>query len=49
MGQLVSDVTDIINNKKSDRAAESTRKQILAQIARDEKDKSNLVKKVLGL
>lgn len=48
MGQIVSDVTDIINNKKSDKEAKSTRKKILEQMAADEKTKTNLVKKVLA-
>ena len=48
MGQIVSDVTDVINNKKAEATADSKRKQILAQIAADEKTKTNLVKKALA-
>lgn len=45
---MVSDVTDILNNKKSKKEAESSRQKILAQIAADEKAKTNLVKKALA-
>jgi hypothetical protein len=48
MGQLVSDVTDILNHGKEKKAAASERKKILEQIAADEKSKTNLVKKVLA-
>lgn len=48
MGQLVDDVTDVINNKKEAKEAASARKKILAQIADDEKAKTNLVKKNLA-
>ncbi|MDR2413094.1 MAG: hypothetical protein LBD50_02690 [Rickettsiales bacterium] len=48
MGQMVSDITDVLNNKKAKAAAESERKKILAQIAEDEKSKVNLVKKTLA-
>ena len=46
MGQIVSDVTDILNYK--DKNANETKKQILAEIAADENEKQNLVKKVLA-
>lgn len=48
MGQIVSDVTDIVNYNKSKKEAETARKKVLAQIASDEKAKANLVKKVLA-
>jgi hypothetical protein len=48
MGQLVSDVTDVLNNKKAENAANGERKKILSQIAQDEKNKINLVKKALA-
>lgn len=48
MGQLVSDVTNVINNKKSKTEADTARQEILAQIAADEKTKTNLVKKALA-
>lgn len=48
MGQLVSDVTDVLNNKKAKKEANNQRQQILAQIAEDEKAKTNLVKKNLA-
>ena len=48
MGQIVSDVTDILNYKDSKKNANETKKQILAEIAADEAEKQNLVKKVLA-
>jgi hypothetical protein len=48
MGQLVSDVTDVLNNKKAEKQADGERKKILLQIAQDEKNKINLVKKALA-
>jgi hypothetical protein len=52
MGQLVNDVTDILNMnsdyKREKKAAESERKKVLEQIATDEKAKANLVKKTLA-
>lgn len=48
MGQLVSDVTDILNYKESKNQAKSKRKEILAQMARDDTERANLVKKVLA-
>lgn len=48
MAQMASDVTDILNNKKAKKEAESQRKKVLAQIAADEKTKANLVKKALA-
>ena len=48
MGQLVSDVTDVLNHNQSKKEAASARKTILEQIAADEKAKTNLVKKTLA-
>lgn len=48
MAQIASDVTDILEYKKSKKEAKSQRKEILAQIAADEQTKANLVKKALA-
>lgn len=48
MGQLVSDVSEVLDYQKSKKEASSARKQILAQMAEDEKTKTNLVKKALA-
>lgn len=48
MGQLVSDVTDILDYKNSKKEAESERQKVLADMAADEKEKTNLVKKTLA-
>ena len=48
MGQIVSDVTDILNYQDSKKDANATKKQILADMAADETEKQNLVKKVLA-
>ena len=48
MGQLVSDVTQVLDYKNSKKNAESQRQKILAQIAADENTKTNLIKKVLA-
>jgi len=48
MGQLVSDVTQVLDYKQSKKDAESQRQKILSQIADDEKEKINLIKKVLS-
>ena len=45
MGQLVSDVIDVLDYQDSKRTAESERKKILSDMAADEKEKTNLVKK----
>ena len=45
MGQLVSDVTKILDYKESKKNAENQRQQILAQMAQDEATKTNLIKK----
>ena len=48
MGQLVSDVTDILDYKDEKKSTKSQRNEILAQMASDEAEKTNLVKKVLA-
>ena len=48
MGQLVSDVTKVLDYKNSKKSAESQRQKILEQIASDENTKTNLIKKVLA-
>jgi len=48
MGQLVSDVTDVLNYQKSKKTASSKRQEILQQIAKDEQAKTNLIKKTLA-
>ena len=48
MSQLVSDVTKVLNYKDSKAKAETERQKILANMAEDEKNKTNLLKKVLA-
>lgn len=48
MGQLVSDVTKVLEYKESKKSTENERQKILAQIAEDEATKTNLIKKVLA-
>ena len=48
MGQLVSDVTKVLDYQESKKSAENQRQKILAQIAEDEATKTNLIKKVLS-
>ena len=48
MGQMVSDVTDVLDYKQNKKAARTQRQQILDQIAADETAKVNLVKKNLA-
>lgn len=48
MGQLVSDVTEILDYKDNKKQAKSERQEILKQMATDEAEKTNLVKKVLA-
>ena len=45
MGQVVSDITEILEYKDAKKAAKSQRKEILAQMAADDAEKTNLVKK----
>ncbi len=48
MGQIVSDVTELLDYKDAKKQAKSQRKEILAQMAADEQEKTNLIKKVLA-
>jgi len=48
MGQVISDVKDILNYQDSKQKNSSTRKEIVRQMASDENTKQNLVKKVLA-
>lgn len=48
MGQIVSDVTDILDYKKAKKETKTKRQEILQQMADDEKTKTNLVKKALA-
>lgn len=48
MGQLVSDVSDVLNYRSNKKASESAKKEILNQMAKNESEKKNLVKKVLA-
>lgn len=48
MGQLVTDVTKLLDYKESKKSAETERQKILAQMAEDEQTKTNLIKKVLS-
>ena len=45
MGQIVSDVTEILDYKDAKKQAKNERKEILAQIAADNTEKTNLVKR----
>ena len=48
MGQIVSDVTEILDYKNAKKETKSKRQEILQQMANDEKTKANLVKKALA-
>lgn len=48
MGQIISDVTDILNYKENKQAAKVAKKQILANMRDLDAEKQNLVKKVLA-
>ncbi|MBQ8473818.1 MAG: hypothetical protein IJ500_03075 [Alphaproteobacteria bacterium] len=48
MGQLVSDVSEILDYKENKRNAKNARQEILAQMAADESAKTNLIKKTLA-
>ena len=48
MGQLVSDVTKVLDYKDSKKEASNQRQKILEQMAKDEATKTNLIKKVLA-
>lgn len=48
MGQIVSDVTTVLDYKKSKKEAKTQREEILRQMAEDRAEKTNLVKKTLA-
>ena len=48
MGQLVSDVTKVLDYKDAKKTAENQRQQILTEMAQDEATKINLIKKALS-
>ena len=48
MGQLASEVTEILDYQKNKKAASAEKKEIRAQMAADEAAKTNLVKKALA-
>ncbi len=48
MGQLVSDVTSVLDYNKSKHQAKNKRQEILQEISQDEKNNVNLVKKALA-
>jgi hypothetical protein len=48
MGQIVTDVTDILDYKDVKKTAKNQRQEILKQMATDDAEKVNLVKKVLA-
>ena len=49
MGQLVSDVTDVLNYQKNKKSSNNKRQEILQQIAKDESAKTNLIKKAQNM
>jgi hypothetical protein len=48
MGQILSDVTSVLDYKDSKKEANNKRQQILQEISADEATKTNLVKKALS-
>lgn len=48
MGQIVSDVTELLDYKDDKKQAKTQRQEILKQMAIDDAEKTNLVKKVLA-
>lgn len=48
MGQLVSDVTEILDYQDAKKQTKTQRQEILKQMSEDEKTKNNLVKKTLA-
>lgn len=48
MGQLVSDVSEILDYQDEKKQAKTARQEILKQMAVDEAEKTNLVKKALA-
>ncbi|MCR5194564.1 MAG: hypothetical protein K6B71_03530 [Alphaproteobacteria bacterium] len=49
MGQVVSDVTDVLKYQQDKKNKKSAREDILRKIASNEVEKNNLVKKVLAV
>jgi len=48
MGQLISDVEEILDNKKAKKAADNERKKMLEEMRRINAEKENLVRKSLA-
>ena len=48
MGQILSDVTEVLNYQDAKKEANTKRKQILQEMSLDEAKKTNLVKKALA-
>ncbi len=48
MGQIVTDVTSILDNRNAKKEAENEKKEILEEIKKDEAEKVNLVNKALA-
>lgn len=48
MGQVVSDITEILEYKDAKKDVKNQRKEIIAQMAADDAEKTNLVKKALA-
>ncbi|MBO4626166.1 MAG: hypothetical protein J5679_02745 [Alphaproteobacteria bacterium] len=48
MGQILSDVTEVLNYQDSKKEADTKRKQILRDMSIDEENKTNLIKKALA-
>ena len=48
MGQVVSDITEILDYKDAKKAAKTQRQEILAQMVADDAEKTNLIKKALA-
>lgn len=48
MGQILSDITEVLDYKDSKKQAKTKRQEILQEMAADEATKTNLVKKALA-
>lgn len=48
MGQLVSDITEVLDYKESKKDAQKQRQEILSQMSSDKVEKNNLIKKALA-
>ena len=48
MGQIVSDITSVLDYQDAKKTAKNQRQEILAEMAKDNAEKQNLVKKVLA-